>query len=165
MLDVALRLPGEPVTASDRAASSPSGGPRLGLLDFTNASARSLVDPQGGVAARAPAPSLGETIRRVPFVLDSQPSASSALKGPERQAPIERAAPPPAKAEAGAPAAISERRERFSIFFHWTEESGLYFSVTVPPSPAAHLRTMLQVMDAMRSAAETVCETSSTGAA
>ena len=164
-LDIALRLPGEPVTASHRASSSPLGGRRPGLLDFPNSGPLNLLDPQGGASARAPTLPLGETIRRVPFVSDSGPSAANTPKSFERQASIGRADPPPPKAEAGAPSAVAERRERFSIFFHWTEEGGLHFSVTAPPSPAGHFRNMLRVVDAVRSAAETVCVTSSTSAA
>lgn len=164
-LDVALRLPGEPVTVGDRAASSPLGGCSPGLFDFSNSRPLSLLNPQGGAPARAPALPVGDTIRRGPFAPDSGPLAAIAPKSLERQAPIGRADPPPPKAEAGAPPAASERRERFSIFFHWTEEGGLYFSVTAPPSPAGHFRTMLRVVDAVRAAAETVCVTSSTSAA
>ena len=163
-LDVTLRLPGEPITARDRATSSPLGGRKPGLLDFSHSGSLSLLDPQGGTAARARAVPVGETIPRVPFVHDARPSAPIAPKSPERQPPIGHAAPPLSKAEAGAPVADSERRERFSIFFHWTKEGGLHFSVTAPPSPGSHLRTMLQVVDAVRAAAETVCVTSSTSA-
>jgi len=164
-LDVALRLPGEPVTATDRAASSPLDGRRPGLFDFSNSRPLSLLDLQGGAPARAPALAVGETIRRGPFAPDFGPSAAIAPTSLERQAPIGRADPAPAKAEAGAPSAVSERRERASIFFHWTEEGGLYFSVTAPPSPADQCRTLLRVVDALRTAAETVCVTSSTSAA
>ena len=164
-LDVALRLPGEPVTATDRAASSPLDGRRPGLFDFSNSRPLSLLDLQGGAPARAPALAVGETIRRGPFAPDFGPSAAIAPTSLERQAPIGRADPAPAKAEAGAPSAVSERRERASIFFHWTEDGGLYFSVTVPPSPADQCRALLRVLDALRAAAETVCVTSSTSAA
>ena len=163
-LDVALRLPGEPITARDRVTSSPLGGRKPGLLDFSHAGSLSLLDPQGGTAARARAVPVGETIPRVPFVHDARPSAPVAPKSPERQAPIGRAAPPLSKAEAAAPVADSERREQFSIFFHWTEAGGLHCSVTAPASPAGHHRTMLRAMDAMRAAAAAVCPTANTSA-
>ena len=161
-LQVALRLPGEPVRASDQAPISPLGGPRPALLDFSRSGSLHLLDAQGGTAARASARPLGEPIPRLPFVHDTRPAAAIAPKNPERQAPTGRADPPPSKAPAGAPVAYPERRERFSIFFHLTETGGLHFSVTAPPSPAGHLRTMLQAVDAVRAAAEAVFPSSST---
>jgi hypothetical protein len=161
-LEVALRLPGDPVRASDRAPSSPLGGPVPALLDFSRSGPLHLLDAHGGTAARASARPLGEPIPRLPFVHDTRPAAPIAPKNPERQAPTGRAEPAPSKAQTGAPAADSVRRERFSIFFHLTETGGLHFSVTAPPSPAGHLRTMLQAVDAVRAAAEAVFPSSST---
>lgn len=112
------------------------------------------------LGANVPAPvrmALHSTIRKVN--VHSQASAQNkpadSFRGEhvEKQTESARSCPPHSKERIETPTAEPKLRERFSIFFHWSEESGVHLSVDAPSLTDAEFRAVLGITDLICDAA------------